>query len=112
MGRNLSPYMPGLIFSGDVELLTPESLTVPSEYCMLPGDFIASDNGAYVALILDNGLFAMYHGSSPNTITGNPLLISEAFSKDNINFSAPQAPCYFALLMCNEPTQEGGGLLT
>jgi hypothetical protein len=69
MGRNLSPYMPGLLFYGNPAYMTPESVTVPSQYCMLPGDFITSDNGAYAAMVLDNGLFAMYHAAIPTPLS-------------------------------------------
>ena len=111
MGRNLSPYMPGLLYFGNPFYMTPESLTVPSQYCMLPGDYITSDNGTYVAMVLDNGLFAMYHGSNPNTIIGNPLWISEAFQASTIHVSAPQAPCYFALLMGSAITDDDTSML-
>ncbi len=97
----------GVSVSIDTATGATESVLVPipPEYCMVPGDYIASDNGAYVAIVQDDGLFAIFHGSNPDNTSGQPLWVSQAGSFSNVllgtntySWPAPVAPCYFALV--------------
>ncbi|MEA2162766.1 MAG: hypothetical protein QOK37_893 [Thermoanaerobaculia bacterium] len=104
MSNNRGTFMKGFATGTDITDL----ISIPSECCMYPGDYIVSDNGVFIAEVGADGTFAVYRGTDPSNTAGEPMWKSLAGSMSYevspglfyiYVWIAPESPCYFALVV-------------